>query len=115
MRPPHSRFTRYIRLLLTSLEDRSLPTAGLSESLAGGVLRVTDWRPGDAIIVHQTVNGITLDAGSDHQTFSAVNRVLLDVQNDARVTNDVSGLGGASAREVYVSRREPSGTTFVSS
>ncbi|HEX4592378.1 MAG TPA: hypothetical protein VH120_20780, partial [Gemmataceae bacterium] len=68
MRPPHSRFTRYIRLLLTSLEDRSLPTAGLSESLAGGALRVTDWRPGDVITVHQTLNGINLDAGSDHQT-----------------------------------------------
>jgi hypothetical protein len=113
MRPPRSQYDRYIRLLLTALEERSLPTAGLSESLANGVLRVTDYRAGDAVAVHQTISGVTVDAGSDHQSFAAVNCVILDVQNGARVTNDVSGLHGAAAREVYLSRRDTSGAHFV--
>jgi hypothetical protein len=115
MRPPRTRFSRFFRLLLTPLEDRAVPTAGLSTSVSGGVLRVTDWRAGDALVVHQTTAGVTLDAGTDHQTFSAVSRVLLDVQNTDTVTNDVSALHGAAAREVYLSRRDSTGTKFVSS
>jgi hypothetical protein len=102
-------------LLLTSLEDRSLPTAGLSESLASGVLKVTDWRAGDTITIHQAASGITVDAGADEQTFAGVNRVNLDVQYDATVTNDVGGLNGAAAREVYLARRDTTGTKFAAS
>jgi hypothetical protein len=108
------RFTPYVRLVVTPLEDRTVPAVGLSESFVGGVLRVTDWRATDAIVVHQTVAGITVDAGNDSQTFTAVSRVLLDVQNNVRVTNEVSGLNGVAAREIYVSRRDATGTTFVS-
>jgi hypothetical protein len=115
MRPPQNRPERYLRLLLTSLEDRSLPTAGLSESLAGGVLKVTDWRAADTITIHQTTTGVTVDAGTDEQSFAGVNRVNLDVQYDASVTNDVSGLKGAGAREVYLARRDPTGTKFAAS
>jgi hypothetical protein len=115
MRPPRSRFARFFRPLLTPLEDRSLPSAGLSTTVSGGILRVTDWRAGEAITVHQTPAGVTLDAGPDHQTFSAISRVMLDVQYTDTVTNDVSGLHGAAAREVYVSRRDATGTHFVSS
>jgi hypothetical protein len=115
MRPPRTRFTRYFHLLLTPLEDRSVPSAGLSTSISGGILRVTDWRAGDALAVHQTAAGITLDAGADHQSFTAVSRVMLDVQYTDTVTNDVSALNGAAAREVYVSRRDASGTKFVAS
>ena len=114
MRPPRSRFTRYFRLLLTPLEDRAVPTTGLSESLSGGVLRITDWRANDTIVVHQSTSGVTVNAGSDQETFSAVGRVMLDVQNTDTVTNDVSGLKGTAAREVYVSRRDTTGTKFVS-
>ncbi len=114
MRPPRSRFTRYFHLLLTPLEDRAVPTTGLSTSLSGGILRVTDWQAGDTVTVYQTPAGITLDPGANQQTFTAVSRVMLDVQNTDVVSNDVSGLDGASAREVYLSRRNPAGTAFVS-
>ena len=114
MRPPRSRFARYFRLLLTHLEDRAVPATGLSTSLSAGVLRVTDWQAGDTVVVHQTASGVTLNAGAAQQTFTTVSRVLLDVQNTDVVTNDVSGLKGATAREVYVSRRNAAGTAFIS-
>ncbi|HEY1381222.1 MAG TPA: C2 family cysteine protease [Gemmataceae bacterium] len=114
MRTPRTRSARSARLLLTPLEDRTVPTAGLAVTFSGGILRVTDWRPGDTVAVHQMTSGVTLDAAGGHQTFAGVGRVLLDVQGDARVTNDVSGLGGAAPREVYLSRRDATGTKFAS-
>jgi hypothetical protein len=114
MRPPRSRFARCFRLLLTPLEDRSVPTTGLSTSLSGGILRITDWQAADAIVVHQTTAGITLNVGANQQSFTAVSRVMLDIQNTDIVTNDVSSLKGTAAREVYVSRRDATGTKFVS-
>src|SRR3954447_23799970 len=102
MRTPRTRSARSARLLLTPLEDRTAPAAGLAVTVGGGVLRVTDWRRGDAVAVHQMTSGVTLDAAGDHQTFAGVTRVLLDVQSDARVTNDVTGLAGTTPREGYL-------------
>ncbi len=113
MRQPRPDSARFARLLLTPLEDRTAPAAGLAVSFSGGILRVTDWRPGDAVAVHQTTGGVTLDSGAGSQSFAGVSRVLLDVQSDARVTNDVSGLTGVSPRSVYLSRRDPTGKTFT--
>jgi hypothetical protein len=112
MRNPRRRCDGHARPLLTLLEDRTVPTAGLSVNFSGGILRVTDYRAADTIAVHQTASGVVLDAAGDHQVYSAVARVLLDVQSDARVTNDVAGLNGAKAREVYLSRRDASGARF---
>jgi hypothetical protein len=97
---------------LTPLEDRTLPATGLSVSLTGGVLRVNDWRAGDTIVVRQTASGVVLSAAGEQQTYGAVTRVILDVQSDALVTNDVSGLSGAAARSVYLSRRNATGGGF---
>jgi hypothetical protein len=115
MRQPRSRFARFFRLLLTPLEDRTVPTAGLTTSLSNSILRVTDYLAADTIIVHQTASGITLNAAGTQQSFTAVSRVMLDVRNGDTVTNDVSGLGSASPREVYLSRRDASGAHFASS
>jgi hypothetical protein len=103
------------RLRLTPLEDRTLPTSGVVASLSSGILRVTDYKAADALILHQTPTGVTVDATDTHQVFTAVSRVTVDVQNDDRVTNDVSGLAGTAPRDVYLSRRDVTGTKFVSS
>ncbi len=103
------------RLRLTPLEDRTLPASGISASLSSGVLRAIDYKAGDAVILHQTPTGVTVDATDTHLVFTGVTRVALDVRNDDVVTNDVTGLAGAPPRSVYLSRRSPAGTTFVSS
>src|SRR5205823_3012646 len=77
MRTPHRRLDSHTRPLLTLLEDRSLPTAGLAVNLSGGILRVTDYHAADTIAVHQTASGIVLDAAGDHQTYAGVSRVLI--------------------------------------
>ncbi len=97
---------------LHSLEDRTLPASGLSTSLSGGVLRVTDWQPADTVALHQTPAGVTLDAAGTEKVFTGVARITVDVQADIRVINDTSGLGGAAARPVYLSRRAASGSGF---
>lgn len=112
MRTLPRRTARTARLLLTPLEDRLAPVAGLTVSLSGGILRITDYRVSDTVLVHQTQAGINLDAAGDHQVYAGVTRVILDVQGDALVTNDVSGLGGAAARSVYLSRRNANGVGF---
>jgi hypothetical protein len=114
MRKPYRRLARFARLILTRLEDRTTPTAGLSVSLSGGILRITDYLAADAIAVHQSTTGVTLDAAGDHLSYAGVTRVMLDVQNNAKVTNDVTGLNGKAAREVYLSRRDSTGAKFVS-
>jgi hypothetical protein len=101
---------------LTPLEDRTLPATGLSVSLGSdGILRVADWRAGDSVAVHQTVASVVLDATGYEQTFTGVTRVFVDVQSDASVLNDTAGLGGAAARQVYLTRRDPTGTKIASS
>ena len=100
-------------LRLTRLEDRTVP-AGASLSLTGGVLRVTDWTPADTVAIHQTAAGVTVTAAGAQQAFTAVSRVWVDVQNTDTVVNDTAGLGGASARQVTVARRNATGTAFVS-
>jgi hypothetical protein len=99
---------------LTPLEDRTLPAAGLNVSVTAGVLRVTDWQPGDAVTLRQTATGVAVDAAGAHQEFAGVGRVCVDVQSGARVTNDISALGGAAARLVYLARRDPTGRMFAS-
>jgi hypothetical protein len=97
------------------LEDRTAPAAGLAASLNGGILRVTDWLPGDTVTLRQTAAGVALDAAGGHQAFAGVGQVFLDVQSATRVTNDTGGLGGGAARPVYVSRRDPTGRGFTQS
>src|SRR5947199_5650667 len=105
---------RAVRLGLTPLEDRTLPASGVAASLSGGILRVNDYKAADSLFIRQTPTGITLDATDTHQVYTGVTRVIADVVNDDRVTNDVSGLGSTSPREVYLSRRDPTGARFVS-
>jgi hypothetical protein len=58
---------------------------------------------------------VSLDTPGGTQLFVGVNQVFFDVQYDARVTNDTSALGGAAARPVYLSRRDPTGGGFTQS
>jgi hypothetical protein len=103
------------RLRLTSLEDRTLPASGVSASLSGGVLNINDYKAADTLIIRQTPTGVTLDAADTHQVYTGVTRIVADVVNDDTVTNDISGLNGAAARSVYLSRRNATGTAFASS
>jgi hypothetical protein len=86
----------------------------LTVAVSGVVLRVTDWRAGDAVAVHQTPGGVTLAAAGTTQAFADIARVWVDVQADARVTNDTAGLGTTAARLVQVARRDVTGSRFVS-
>ena len=104
-----------ICLRLTPLEDRTLPASSVTASLSGGILRVVDRAAGDTLVLHQTPTGITVTATDTNQSYPAVTQVMADVQNTDTVTNDVSGLGTTAPRSVYLSRRDPTGTTFVSS
>lgn len=106
---------RAVRLGLTPLEDRTLPATGVSAVLSNGVLSVADYKAADTLVLHQTPTGVTVDSTDTHQSFTAVSRVVVDVVYDDHVTNDVSGLNGTPARSVYLSRRDPTGATFVSS
>src|SRR5207237_5371322 len=101
---------RAVRLRLTPLEDRTLPSSGVVASLTSGILRITDYKAADALVLHQTPTGVTVDATDTHQVFVGVSRVTADVQNDDRVTNDVSALGSTPPRDVYLSRRDTTGT-----
>ncbi len=102
-------------LRLTPLEDRTLPTSGVTASLSGGILRVTDRAAADTLVLQQTPTGITVTATDTNQVYTGVTQVMADVQNTDTVTNNVSGLNGTSPRSVYLSRRDPTGATFVSS
>src|SRR5947209_11839733 len=104
---------RAVRLRLTPLEDRTLPTSGVVASLSSGVLRLTDYKAADALVLHQTPSGVTVTATDTNQTYTGVTRMTVDVRNDDRVTNDVTGLGTTLPRQVYLSRRDPTGTSFV--
>jgi hypothetical protein len=106
---------RAVSLRLTPLEDRTLPTSGVTASLSGGILRITDRAAADTLVVQQTPTGVTVTATGVNQAFTAVNQIMADVQNTDTVTNDVSGLSGTSARSLYLSRRDPTGATFVAS
>ena len=94
-------------LRLTPLEDRTLPTSGVTASLSGGILRVTDRAAADTLVLHQTPAGITVTATDTNQAYTGVTQVMADVQNTDTVTNDVSGLNGTSPRSVYLSRATP--------
>jgi hypothetical protein len=106
---------RAVCLRLTPLEDRTLPTSGVAATLSGGVLGIVDYKASDTLIIRQTPTGVTVTATDTNLTFTSVTRVTADVQNADVVTNDVSGLNGAAARAVYLSRRDPTGTKFASS
>src|SRR4051794_27644317 len=94
-------------LRLTPLEDRTLPASGVSAGLSNGILRLTDYKAADMLVVHQTPTGVAVTAIDTNLSYTAVTRVMLDVQNDDTVTNDVSGLGTGAPREVYLNRRDP--------
>jgi Calpain family cysteine protease len=111
----HDGAARAVRLGLTPLEDRTLPASGVAASLTNGVLSVADYKAADTLVIRQTPTGVSLDSADTHQAFSAVTRVVVDVVYDDHVTNDVSGLSGTPARPVYLSRRDLTGATFVSS
>ncbi|HEY1381223.1 MAG TPA: C2 family cysteine protease [Gemmataceae bacterium] len=102
-----------VRLRLTPLEDRTLPASGVAASLSSGLLRITDYKAADALVLHQTPTGVTVDATDTHQVYTGVSRVTVDVQNTDSVTNDVTGLAGTPPRSVYLSRRDPTGTKFI--
>jgi hypothetical protein len=106
---------RAVRLRLTPLEDRTLPAGSLATSLSSGILRITDYKSADTLVVRQTPTGVAVDSTDTHQSFDAVSRVMMDVRNDDTVTNNVSSLGTTRPREVYLSRRDTTGTKFVSS
>src|SRR5581483_12027696 len=93
------------QLRLTHLEDRALPATAVNATLTAGILRLTDWKAGDAV---------TVDAAGTQQVFVGVGRVWVDVQSDARVTNDTAGLGTVAARPVQVARRDSTGRQFDS-
>src|SRR5213083_1760511 len=93
---------RAARLRLTTLEDRTLPASGVAASLSSWLLRVTDYKAGDTLVLHQTPAGVTVDAIDTHQVYVGVGRVTVDVRNDDRVTNDVTGLNGTPPRSVYL-------------
>src|SRR5262249_50758329 len=84
-------------------------------SLSSGILRITDYKSADTLVLHQTPSGVNVDSSDTHQSFTAVSRVMVDVRNDDTVTNDVSGIGSASIRDVYLSRRDPTGAKFIAS
>jgi hypothetical protein len=87
----------------------------VAASLSGGILRINDYKAGDTMFLRQTPTGVTIDATDTHQVFTAVARVTLDVQNTDTVTNDVSAIGTTSVRDVYLCRRDVTGTKFISS
>jgi hypothetical protein len=87
----------------------------VAASLSGGILRITDYKAADSLVLRQTPSGVSITATDTNQVYTAVTRVTLDVQNTDTVTNDVSGLGTTPPREVYLSRRDTTGTKFVSS
>jgi hypothetical protein len=103
------------QLPLTVLEDRALPTAAVTATLTGDVLRVTDWSSGDTLTLRQTPSGVVVESTADgsQQAFVGVGRVVMDVQSDTRVVNDTSGLGGASSRGIYLARRDVTGLGFA--
>ena len=82
---------RAARLGLTRLEDRTLPASGVAASLSSGILRINDYKPADSLVIRQTPTGVTVDAIDTHLVYTGVTRVIVDVVNDDRVTNDVSG------------------------
>src|SRR5438105_4742915 len=101
-----------VRLRLTPLEDRTLPASGVAASVSSGLLRITDYKAADALVLHQTPTGVTVDAIDTHQVYTGVSRVTVDVRYDDSVTNDVAGLNGTPPLPVYLSRRDPTGTKF---
>src|SRR5581483_9657791 len=90
----------------------SSASSGVVATLSNGELRAVDWRQADTLVVHQTATGVTLDAIATNLVYTGVTRVVLDVQSATVVTNDVSGLNGAAARTVYMTRRNASGPGF---
>src|SRR5436305_5308254 len=81
------------RLRLESLEDRSLPTSGLSTSLSStGLLTVIDTVKYDTISVRQTAaHSVTLSAAGTTKTFNGVNSVSVDGRAGSdRITMDTS-------------------------
>ena len=113
-----SRNGEAVRPQLTPLEDRSLPASGIISSLNSGILRVTDWKASDTVVLKQTAAGVTIDAIDTHLTYVGVNRIIVDVQYSDSVTNDTSGLSGSPARSVRpegrldFSPRSGSGSTW---
>jgi hypothetical protein len=86
-------FRPHRRLRLESLEDRSLPTSGLSTSLSStGLLTVIDTVKSDTIIVRQTAaHSVTLSAAGMSKTFNGVNSVSVDGKGGSdRITMDTS-------------------------
>src|SRR5947209_7472118 len=96
-------------LRLVTLEECTLPATGLTAGVSGGVLRVTDWRAGDTLILRQTASTVAVDAAGEQRVFAGVRQVSVDVQSDARVSNDTGGLSGTAARPVYLARRDATG------
>lgn len=103
------------RLLVTALEGRSLPASGIISSLNNGLLRITDWKPSDHVVVKQSASNVTIEAIDTHLVFVGVNRIIADVQYSDTITNDTGAMGGTPARSVYLSRRDSQGTGFYSS
>jgi hypothetical protein len=96
---------RHSRLNVEQLEDRAVPAAGVTTSLAAGTLKVTDWNANDTVVVRQAPTTVTLDAGGDRQVFYNVQHISLDVQTSAKLTLNNDWMSGKTPRDVYVFRR----------
>jgi hypothetical protein len=97
------------------LEDRTLPTSGITASLTGGILRITDYKNADTVVVHQLPTGVNVTATDTNLNYTSVNQITLDVRFDDTVTNNTSGLGSTPPRSVYLSRRDTTGAHFAAS
>src|SRR5262249_22200028 len=88
-------FGPHRRLQVEPLEGRSLPAAGVTASLRGGVLSVIGTDKPDAIVVHQTAaHTVTVTAHGVTRSYAGVNLISVDgrggndrVQVDTRATD----------------------------
>jgi Ca2+-binding RTX toxin-like protein len=72
-------FGPHRRLQVESLENRSLPAAGVSTSLSGGLLSVIGTDAADTIVVRQTAaHSVTVTANGETKSYTGVNLISVD-------------------------------------
>jgi hypothetical protein len=85
-------FGPHRRLQVEPLEDRSLPSSGITSTLQNGVLTIVGTDAADTIVIRQTPQGVTVNG---QRSFANVARVVVDGRggND-RIYVDTSGITG---------------------
>jgi hypothetical protein len=105
------------RLLVESLEDRSLPASGITSSLSStGLLTVIDTVKSDTVVVRQTAaHAVTVTGAGTTKSFTGVNLISVDGQGGSeRISMDTSVTDRVHITPINATLRGDAGNNIMS-